>query len=55
MNGLENLKKLRKLYLAKNKIQVLEGLLENRHLEVNNHIMKVLKAGLSKLKKVFGV
>ena len=34
MSGLEKLKKLKKLYLARNRIQVLEGLLENRALEV---------------------
>ena len=35
MSGLDKLKKLKKLYLTRNRIQVLEGLLENRCLEVS--------------------
>ena len=45
MSGFEKLKKLRKLYLTRNKIQVLEGLLENKMLEEVHVDRQLLRPG----------
>ena len=45
MSGFEKLKKLKKLYLTRNRIQVLEGLLENRSLEELHVDRQLLRPG----------
>ena len=45
MSGFDKLKKLRKLYLTRNKIQVLEGLLENKMLEEVHVDRQLLRPG----------
>jgi hypothetical protein len=43
LEGLEGLMKLRKLYLTRNRIQVLEGLHNNRNLQVGRYNQNLLK------------
>ena len=45
MSGFDKLKKLRKLYLTRNKVQVLEGLLENKMLEELHVDRQLLRPG----------
>ena len=45
MSGFDKLKKLRKLYLTRNKVQVLEGLLENKMLEEVHVDRQLLRPG----------